>query len=470
MWQAGRTGAVARFIAAALIALGALASGGYGPARAQFDQLDRYNYGPRGGDPYGGARQRPVRPRGDPGYGYGYRAQPQAYQPRYYGGQPSPGGGYYYYPSQPSYGGQDRRYYRDDRYYRDEREVRRPDPAERRRARVRPTPSPQTRTAEKEPEVEPTSFVVVFGDSTAKHLSDGLDEAYEEVLEVGIEDRSKAESGLVRPESYDWPKAIQDYLATNPKITVAVMMIGINDRQPIREGDTQHEPLSDRWKELYRDRVDAVVRAFSDRKIPVIWVSAPPVRNENLSDGLSAINDIYRGRVQRAGGVYVDIWPGFVTEDGAYTASGPNLSGQQARLRSSDGIHFTPTGARKAAHFVETELKRIFEQKPGTAVSTAPGAKDAAGAPQSVDQIINAAVPALPEPEGLPPITAKPRPLAGPVVPLTRPEVAPGGALASGAPKLEGDTGQIVDRALRQGAPGDPKPGRADDFRWPPKS
>lgn len=51
------------------------------PASAQFDQLDRYNAAPR--DPYGYApRQRPVRPRGDPGYGY--RVQPQAY-PQYYG-------------------------------------------------------------------------------------------------------------------------------------------------------------------------------------------------------------------------------------------------------------------------------------------------------------------------------------------------------------------------------------------------
>ena len=457
----GRTGWLARLLAAALVAVAALTGAGAGPARAQFDQLERYNYGPRA-DPYGGARQRPVRPRGDPGYGYGYRVQPPAYpQPRYYGGQPyaGPSGGYYYYPN-PAYRAPERR------TYREEREIRRTAP-ERRRARVRPSPAPQV--APKEPEVEPTTFVAVFGDTTAKQLAEGLDEAYEEVLEVAIDDRSRTDSGLAKPEAYDWPKAIQEYLAANPKTTVGVVMLGVNDRQSLKDGDAPVEPLSDRWKEIYRDRVDATIRPFTDRKIPFVWVSAPPVRNEGLNESLTAMNDIYRVRVQRAGGVFVDIGPGFTDEDGAYVASGPNLAGQQARLRISDGVGFTAVGARKAAHFVETELKRIFEQKPGAAVAATPGGKDVQ-TPQSVEQIINAALPALPEPEGLPPTTAKPRPLTGPVVPLTRPELSPGGALASGAPKLEGDAAQIVDRVLRQGAPVDPKPGRADDFRWPPKS
>jgi hypothetical protein len=59
------------------------------------------------------------------------------------------------------------------------------------------------------------------------------------------------------------------------------------------------------------------------------------------------------------------------------------------------------------------------------------------------------------------------RPLAGPVLPLNKPDVSPGGALASAPPRLDPDTSFVVERALRDGVPPAPKPGRADDFTWP---
>jgi hypothetical protein len=458
------------------------------PALAQFNPFG-FNPAPPP-QPVETYRQRPVRPPPEPAYGYRRAPPPEVYYapPPQYRQAPPPG---YpgYYPGRPVYtpypeavrpqpyyreerarlprGYEERRSYEDRRGL-EEREVRRPDAEpRRRRARVAPVvPQP----AEKKPEIEPSVFVVTFGDSLAKQLSDGLDEAYEEVDEVMIEDRARADGALVRLEGADPAKTIQDFLATNPKITVAVMQTGAAERQAIREGDAVHEPLSERWRELYRDRVDAVIRVFAERKIPLVWVGAPPLKNEKASEDAVNINELVRARVQRAGAVYVDIWPAFVTEDNRYAATGPDFAGQTARLRTADGVHFTAAGARKAAHFVQVELKRIIEQK-GVAVAGLPAATPAQGAPGagSADQLINAAVPALPEPDGLPSI-AKPRPLAGPVVPLTRPEVSPGGALVTGAPKLEGDAAQTVERALRQGVPPPPKPGRADDFSWPPKS
>ena len=79
--------------------------------------------------------------------------------------------------------------------------------------------------------------------------------------------------------------------------------------------------------------------------------------------------------------------------------------------------------------------------------------------------MINAALPPLPEPAGMPPIQAKP--VAGPVLPLTRPELAPGGTLISGRPRLDGDAAYNVQKTLREGVAPAPRPGRADDFRWP---
>lgn len=316
-------------------------------------------------------------------------------------------------------------------------------------------------------EVEPSTYVGVFGDALAELVADGLDTALEDAEDIGVERTTKSDSSLVRPDVQDWPKAIREALAAEPKIKYAVMMLGTNERQAIREGEVTHDPLSDRWKELYRQRVDDVIQAFAEKNVPLLWVGAPPVKNEKLSADLLAINDIYKERVQRAGKLYVDVWQGFVDDQNRYTALGPDVNGQTVRLRAADGIMFTKAGARKAAHFVDVELKRLMETRGGgTAVAGQPTeGQQAVTKEAEIDRIISASLPALPEPQGLPSLPA--RPLAGPVVPLTKAETAPGGTLVSGRPRMDGDAAYLADRAMREGVPPPPRPGRADDFKWP---
>jgi uncharacterized protein len=313
-------------------------------------------------------------------------------------------------------------------------------------------------------EVEPSQNVVVFGDSLAELVGQGLDDAFEEVEDIAIVRKARGDSGLVRTDAYDWPKAIQEYLSGDPKVRYAVVMLGANDRQAIREGEISHDPLSDRWKEIYRQRVDDVIKVFTDRRLPFVWVGVPPMKNERASADILALNEIYRERVQKAGGIYVDIWPGFIDDQNRYAATGPDVDGQVARLRTADGVHFTRAGARKAAHFADVELKRLIEAQGGKAVATPSTDGTPAAKELDVERVINASLPALPEPQGLPSLPTKP--IAGPVLPLTKPDVSPGGTLATGRPRLDGDA-YLAERAFREGLSPPPKPGRADDFKWP---
>ncbi|UHC15206.1 DUF459 domain-containing protein [Methylobacterium currus] len=344
--------------------------------------------------------------------------------------------------------------------------------------RPKPRPAPVVaRPAAPKPKTDPRTQIAVFGDSLAELLGQGLDTVYEANPDVVVLRRAKGDSGLVRKDVVDWPKAAEDTLKSNPKVSYAVVMIGANDRQPLRDGDQTIEPLSERWRVLYRDRVDALLKVFTDRKVPVVWVGEPPMKSDTLSADITSLNEIFRDRVQRAGGVYVDIWPAFVDENNRYAANGPDLEGQQARLRTADGVHFTKAGARKAAHFADVEIKRLLEATTGTpslpdAVSPlAPEAPPAAAGEAkldddaAIDRLITAMLPSLPEPPGIPALPVKPA--AGPVLPLTRNEVAPGGQLVTGRPRIDRDTGYTLERSLTRGAAPPTQPGRADDFRWP---
>ncbi|WP_430910212.1 SGNH/GDSL hydrolase family protein [Methylobacterium sp. sgz302541] len=344
-----------------------------------------------------------------------------------------------------------------------------------RREKPAAAPEPPKPVAAK---TEPTTQIAVFGDSLADHLSRGLDDVFEDNQDVVVIDRAKGDSGLVRLDVVDWPKAAEEYLKANPKVSYALVMLGVNDRQPIREGDQSYEPLGAKWKEIYAARIDAMAKVFAERKIPLIWVGTPPVRGETLTAALASINDIARERVTKAGATYVDVWPGFTDDRNRYAPSGPDLEGQIAKLRTSDGVHFTHAGARKLAHFADVELKRLMgtaapnpvEQQPAAAVSAAPSGPSLGGAPKlddtaAIDRQITAMLPSLPEPAGIPALPVKPA--AGPVVPLGRPEISPGGILTSGRP-FEADPSGTVERSLQRGAAPLPQPGRADDFRWPP--
>jgi len=436
--------------------------GALGLAAASVPAFAQY-YGQYPGEPgyRGGYAERPARVYDQYGRPLGYvqpqaAPQPQARQQQYYPGmivRPAP-------QPQPQPGFSLRRLFGVE-------EEPRPEP-QRVAPRVRPDrpkPPPTAVARQEKPKVDPSTHVVVFGDALAELTGQGLDDVFADVPEVAVVRKARGESGLVRIDVVDWPKAIQDTLNGGQKITLAVMMVGSNDRQAIREGETTHEPLSDRWKQIYRDRVDAVMRTFQERQIPVVWIGVPPMKNDKLSVDYLAMNEIYRESVQRLGGTYVDIWPGFVNDENRYTATGPDVNGNPSRLRNSDGVLFTRAGARKAAHFADTEIKRIIEAKRmGTAVAATP-TNPTVSEPAAGEPVINASLPATPEAAGAP--APAPKPIAGPVLPLTRPDLSPGGTLVTGRPKLEGEAAQPAQKALRDGVAPSPRQGRADDYRWP---
>lgn len=333
---------------------------------------------------------------------------------------------------------------------------------------------------ERRPKVDPTSFIFVMGDTLGELLGAGLDDALGDVPTAAVIRRTRADSGLVRSDFHDWPRVAREVLATE-RVTAAVILLGANDRQPLREGELVHEPLSDRWRELYRDRIDALVQAFTERQVPLIWVGAPPMQNGRLTADLVTINEIFRQRVERAGAIYVDLWPGFVDAENRYSAIGPDLSGQMARLRTGDGVHFTRSGARKAAHFVDVPLRRALPD-----LGTGPALAGSSPLPPPVTGLDGIALPLELQPggvekmidqmarlgTGLEPVLApdiQVKPIAGPVLPLTGPAIASGGALVQTVRAARGSGAQAaeLERIFTDGRAPAPLPGRADDFRWP---
>jgi hypothetical protein len=360
------------------------------------------------------------------------------------------------------------------------------------------------------PETPPTTTVAVIGDSMADWLAYGLEEVYADQPQIGIVRNVRLYSGLVRYEprndTLEWSQAIKDVLATE-KPAAIVVMLGLNDRLPLRApaaapahdgkqpasagsqtaasgkdgkataqtaqqagqraddeqgaaGGADHltpgasyEFRTDGWAKLYAKRIDDMIAALKSEGVPVLWVGLPAIRGTRSTADMSYLDDLYHAAADRAGITYVDIWDGFVDENGRYSVEGPDFEGQTRRLRTADGVHFTKYGALKLAHLVDQDLSRILAN---------PVAPVAFPSPQ-------ASAPAKP---------GSARPAIGPVLPLTAAGAGGneplndvdsanllGGASQPGPIAAEDPTAKnVLVRGDALSAPAD----RADNFAWPP--
>ena len=329
----------------------------------------------------------------------------------------------------------------------------------------------------------PTTFVAVYGDRIGQALADGLID--NQGPSVGILKATEENGGLTRADFPDWLQSVRARLARPDHASLAVMMVGLNDRGPIADGDAAVEFGTARWLDLYARRIDAAAAVFRDARVPLIWAGLPAVRDDDASADFVRLNGLVRDRAARNGFTYVDCWDGFIDEAGRYSPAGPDLQGQTATLRRADGVGFTHAGARKLASFVEGDIKRLRTPQSGPATSDT--ARIAIETPREFDAALDIDVNAQIRREaGLDVASAEPdagrddtlprarlaapeKPAAGAVMALTAPPSSPGGLLAGMAEPLAVASGPSP-AGTPGPSPGDspaPKPGRADDFSWP---
>ena len=403
---------------------------------------------------------------------------------------------------------------RDDEYYRQPRHRQRTqqqqpnqhtqqEPGESSRA------PPPKKTEAKDEQTGPTTSIVVMGDEMADWLGYGLEDVFSDTPEVRVVRKNKLNSGLLHYDAkgdLDWWHVARDTLAQK-KVDYVVMMLGLGDRQAIREKDLVKETdtrakdqqtkdqaakdpqakdrqakdeaekkdgqkpattsdtdengtpsaqrakkpngpaefRSEEWEKVYSRRIDDTIAALKSKGVPVIWVGLPPLRGTRSSSDAAYLNELYRARAERAGIKYIDVWDGFVDEAGKYSNYGPDYEGQVRRLRLSDGVFFTKAGAIKLARYVEQELSRYMSNRVPVALPSGP---------------LEAS-----------PSDSKPseRPLVGPVIPLTgtaKDKDKDSDKLlgAPGSSPTLGDT--IATKVLTKGETVAAPAGRADNFVW----
>jgi hypothetical protein len=359
--------------------------------------------------------------------------------------------------------------------------------------------------------------VLVLGDAMADWLAYGLEDALGDTPDYAVVRKNRTTSGLVhydsRNETQDWAAVAREAItATKPKFIV--MMIGLNDRQSIREKMTssgsaaapsgatpqakpapEPKPAPD-TESTPADAADAE-RSPAEQPPP----PAPTVQSSKTTTTTTRYRlyefrsdewaELYTKRIDatiaalKSGGVPV-LWVGLPSIRGPKSTADMVYLNDLYRARAEKaGITYIDVWdgfVDEAGHFTlhgpdfEGQTRRL-RVSDGVYFTKAGARKLAHYVEREIQRVSlpgsePVALPAS-EPQA-PAAAAKPggpvaRPLSGPAVPLT--------ASIAGADKLVGSGGASepagpapVTRVLVKGDAVPPPAGRSDDFQWPRRS
>lgn len=195
------------------------------------------------------------------------------------------------------------------------------------------------------------SQMLVIGDALGGGLGAGLVRYAEAHGGYEVANRFVEESGIARPEVYDWS-------ATLPKILegkdydIIVVLVGGNDRQMIRHDTLRFGFGAPEWSRAYTQNLDRILDELKASGAEVYWVSLPPMADPDYDAAIQTIAGLQKERVEAKGLHYVDVRPAFLTADGSYTDTGPDDTGEVRKLRARDGVTFFKQGNNRMAQLV----------------------------------------------------------------------------------------------------------------------
>jgi len=200
-----------------------------------------------------------------------------------------------------------------------------------------------------------------IGDSLGEDLGIGLADVLGPSPLVKVVQAAYGDSGLARPDFYDWPAHFAADLAQyHPQ--VVTVLIGGNDAQnflvngqPVVFGTAQ-------WHSVYAQRVDTMMSEATAAGARLVWVGLPIMQDPAFAASMQTLNAIYAGAAATHPGVlFLPTWSLFSSPSGQYSAYLTNSSGQQVLARDSDGVHLATGGCDIAATAVKSAIERAWK-------------------------------------------------------------------------------------------------------------
>ncbi|ELD3607814.1 DUF459 domain-containing protein [Campylobacter upsaliensis] len=204
-------------------------------------------------------------------------------------------------------------------------------------------------------EISTNEEFLLIGDSLMQGVAVALNKDLKN-LGLKVVDLSKQNTGLSYKSYFDWAKETTKTLQNNKKIKYLVVLLGANDPWDIKKGGIYHRFNSKSWLEIYTQRVDEILKIAAKYNAKVLWYEIPPVKKDDLNKKLSILNQIYSQEILKNKGIFINTKL-FFSKNDAYSAYIKNENNKSIKVRSDDGVHFTPSGAKEMSKLLLEYIK-----------------------------------------------------------------------------------------------------------------
>jgi hypothetical protein len=223
-----------------------------------------------------------------------------------------------------------------------------------------PSPVPPALLPLPQPKAGSPLRVLAIGDSIGEDFGQSLVAKLGATGVVQATLDGKIDTGLARPDYFDWPGELRtDVSRFQPDVVVAMM--GANDNQSFVVGGKTVGFGSPDWIAAYTQRVATMMSEATAQGQRMLWVGMPIMPSGGASQQMLLLNSIAAGQATIHPGVsYLDSWHVFVDGSGKYSAYLPDASGGEQQVREPDGIHLARGGSDRLADLAITVIQNQF--------------------------------------------------------------------------------------------------------------
>lgn len=200
----------------------------------------------------------------------------------------------------------------------------------------------------------PADSILLAGDSLMQGPASLLVSSMKDKGLVPI-NRSQISTGLAYPDFFDWPSKIIHSI-DRENVKLVVVFLGANDTFDMYSNGKTLQVGSPEWLALYRSRVEKIAFHARVKQVPLIWMGLPAMNRTDIQPYVGALNQIYKSVVESQDGIYIE--SSFVLGGSQDRFNSVMMrNGKTVKVRSDDGVHFTPAGWSILADTILNKIK-----------------------------------------------------------------------------------------------------------------
>ena len=186
--------------------------------------------------------------------------------------------------------------------------------------------------------------ILDIGDSLGEDLGLGLGYTLTGNPLVHVIQDAVGDTGLARPDYYDWPTHLEAELQEDHP-QVVMILVGGNDGQNFLVNNQAVVFGTPQWHRVYSQRVALMMSETLAAGAKMLWVGLPIMQDPSFGAEMQTLNAIYKTQAAlHPGVVYLPTWSLFSNAQGQYSAYLTNSTGQTVLARDPDGVHIAPPG------------------------------------------------------------------------------------------------------------------------------